>query len=227
MRNLRVKATVMAMAFLSLTAMSCRDSKKVEVNDSMHSEMPEKGHHDDSMMDHDDSMMNENDSTMNHDSSMMNHDKMDTSNKMQNSEAKQVLADYMVLKDALVETDEKAAATAGKRLENTLKSFKVESYSSEQQKALKNIIEASAKNAVQISTSDIVIQRENFEKLTANVIEMVGITGTENILYQQFCPMYNDGDGKGGAWLSMEKNIKNPYFGSKMMTCGVVQKEIK
>jgi hypothetical protein len=51
---------------------------------------------------------------------------------------------------------------------------------------------------------------------------MVAITGTENTLYQQFCPMYD----KGSAWLSMEKEIRNPYYGSKMMACGKVQKEI-
>ena len=215
MRNLRVKTTVMAMAFLSLTAMSCRDSKKVEVNDSMHSDMPQEGHHDDSMM-------NNNDSTMDHDSSMMNHDTMNTSNKMQNSEAKQVLANYMVLKDALVETDEKAAANAGKILESTLKGFKVESFSSDQQKELKEIIESSTEHAKHIVKSDIAHQREHFEMLTKDMIDMVAITGTEKTLYQQYCPMYGD----GGAWLSMEKNIRNPYFGSKMMKCGEVQKEI-
>ncbi|EKF53808.1 hypothetical protein I215_15663, partial [Galbibacter marinus] len=47
-------------------------------------------------------------------------------------------------------------------------------------------------------------------------------TGTENTLYQQFCPMY---DG-GSAWLSLSKDIKNPYYGSQMLNCGKVQKEI-
>ena len=222
MKKLKTTLGVVAIAFITLTAMSCRDTKKVEVNDSMHSDlpagkagMPEVGHHDDSMM-------NDNDSTMNHDSSMMNHDKMDTSNKMQNSEAKQILANYMVLKDALVETDEKAAANAGKKLETTLKSFNVNSYSSEQQKELNEIIESSTEHAEHIGKSDMAHQREHFEMLTKDIIDMVAITGTENTLYQQFCPMYGD----GGAWLSMEKNIRNPYFGSKMMTCGEVQKEI-
>jgi hypothetical protein len=59
--------------------------------------------------------------------------------------------------------------------------------------------------------------------LSKDMMDMVAITGTDATLYQQFCPMYD----KGSAWLSMEKDIKNPYYGSKMMNCGKVEKEIK
>ena len=196
MRNLRVKTTVMAVAFVGLTAMSCKDGQKEDAGATMGSEVPQ--------------------------------EEMATTNvakdsKAQNPESKQVVADYMTLKDALVETDEKAAANAGKKLESTLKSFNVDSYSSDQQKELKEIIESSTEHAEHIGKSDIEHQREHFEMLTKDMIDMVAITGTENTLYQQFCPMYAD---DGGAWLSMEKNIRNPYFGSKMMKCGEVQKEI-
>jgi len=34
-------------------------------------------------------------------------------------------------------------------------------------------------------------------------------------------------DNKGGYWLSTEKKIKNPYFGSKMIKCGKVKEIIK
>ncbi len=195
MRNLRVKTTVMAMAFVSLTAMSCKDGQKEDESATMSSDVPQ--------------------------------EEMATTNvakdsKALNPESKQVVADYMTLKDALVETDEKAAADAGKKLESTLKSFNVDSYSSDQQKELKEIIESSTEHAEHIGKSDIEHQREHFEMLTKDMIDMVVITGTENTLYQQFCPMYGD----GGAWLSMEKNIRNPYFGSKMMKCGEVQREI-
>lgn len=212
MKKVRVTTAIMAMAFISLTAMSCKDGKKENSDNAMHSEMSsEEGHH------HDDT------------DSAMNHDNMDTSNNMmdtdtQNSDAKQVLADYMVLKDALVATDESAAAKAGKKLESTLKGFKVSNYTSETQIELKDIIEDAMEHAEHIGKSKIEVQREYFKNLSKDIIDMVAITGTENTLYQQFCPMYADG---GGAWLSMEKNVKNPYFGSKMMNCGSVQKEIK
>ena len=222
MKKLRVTTVSMVMAFLSLTAMSCKENKKEDASNPMHSETPEEGHHDHSMM-------NQNDSIMNHDTSMMEHNKMDTSNNMvntnmQNSDAKQVLADYMVLKDALVATNQKDAAKAGKKLENTLKGFNVSNYTSEQQEELKDIIDDAMEHAEHIGKSEIDHQREHFKTLSKDIMDMVAITGTEKTLYQQFCPMYAD---DGGAWLSTEKNIKNPYFGSKMMNCGKVLKEIK
>lgn len=141
---------------------------------------------------------------------------------VQNSDAKQVVADYMTLKDALVSTDEKAASKAGKKLEITLKSFEISSYTSEQQKELKDIIEDATEHAEHIGKSEMAHQREHFKMLSKDITDMVAITGTDTTLYQQYCPMY---DG-GSAWLSMEKSIKNPYYGSKMMSCGKVQKEI-
>src|SRR5690554_7956428 len=45
-----------------------------------------------------------------------------------NGDAKKVISDYMVLKDALVATDETAAAEAGKVFENTLSNFKLTKY---------------------------------------------------------------------------------------------------
>jgi hypothetical protein len=166
--------------------------------------------------------------TKKEDSNDVMHSEMDNSNvemdsKVQNPNAKQVLADYMELKDALVATDESAATKAGKKLESTLKGFDVSNYTSEQQKELQDIIETSTEHAEHIGKSDIGHQREHFKMLTKDITDMIAITGTEKTLYQQFCPMYED---DGGAWLSMEKEIRNPYFGSKMMKCGEVQKEI-
>lgn len=189
------------MAFASLTAISCKDNKKDDSQDATHSEM----NHDDSM----------------------NRDNMSASNTMmdsnaQNSDAKQVLVDYMVLKDALVATNNDEASKAGKKLESTLNGFNVSSYTSEQQKELKDIIADAKEHAEHIGKSEMDHQREHFKILSKDIIDMVAITGTDNTLYQQFCPMY---DG-GSAWLSMVKDVKNPYYGSKMLNCGEVQKEI-
>ena len=40
-------------------------------------------------------------------------------------------------------------------------------------------------------------------------------------VYVQYCPMAK------GQWLSDEKEIKNPYYGNSMLTCGSVKSEIK
>ena len=45
-------------------------------------------------------------------------------------------------------------------------------------------------------------------------------------VYYQHCPMYNQ--KKGGAdWLSLDKAIKNPYLGSKMLTCGSIAQTLE
>lgn len=193
-KNLRV-TTIMAMAFVGLTALSCKDNKTETPSTTVDSEMSEK-----------------------QSATSITQEK----SEVQNPESEVLLADYMILKNALVETDQKAAAAAGKKLENTLKSFKLDSYSSDQQKELKDLVASAIAHSDQIVNSDMVQQRAHFQMLNDDVTAMVAITGTANTLYQQFCPMYGD----GGAWLSTEKNIRNPYFGSKMMKCGEVQKEI-
>ena len=136
----------------------------------------------------------------------------------------EVIAAYMELKDALVDTDGTAAAEKAKNLEAKLNSFDFAAYSEEEQAKLKPMVEAATKHTQEIAGSEIEAQREHFERLTASVMEMVEVTGTEVTLYQQFCPMYGE---DGGTWLSTESNIRNPYFGDKMMTCGEVKKEIK
>ena len=211
MKNLKVTTTVLVLAFLSLIVMSCKDSKKEQSNEETHSEMihdNSDGHH-------------------NNDESAMNHDNMNASNDMMDSnaqdyDAKQVVSDYIALKDALVETNKDEAAKAGKKLKITLNGFNVSSYTAEQQEELKDIIADAKEHAEHIGKSEMDHQREHFKTLSKDILDMIAITGTETTLYQQFCPMYD----KGSAWLSLSKDIKNPYYGSKMLSCGKVQKEI-
>lgn len=194
MKNVRT-TTILAMAFISLTVMSCKDSKKEVPTDTVKSEM-------------------------NHNNKNAS-DNMMTS-KTQNPDVKLMLADYMTLKDALVATNKEESENAGKKLENSLNNFNVSSYTAEQQKELKDIITDAKEHAEHIGKSEMSHQRKHFKILSKDMIDMLSITGTNTTLYQQFCPMYD----KGSSWLSMNKDIKNPYYGSKMMTCGKVEKQI-
>lgn len=208
MRNLKVKTTILAMAFLGFT--SCNENKKEASNHDLHSEM----------LDNETSLNSESQIEINYNEISTPND--EGSSNVQNTQMGQVLSDYMTLKDALVATNKDDAAKAGKNLESTLNGFNVSSYSTEQQKELIDIISDAKEHAEHIAKSEIDHQREHFKALSNNIIDMVGITGTETKLFQQFCPMYD----KGSSWLSMSKDIKNPYYGSKMLTCGTVKKEI-
>lgn len=144
--------------------------------------------------------------------------------KQQDNPASQIISKYLVLKDALVGDNANASAQAGEKLLATLEEFKVDQFKGEKQSKLTQILSSSKASASQIVKSDIATQREQFLILSQNMIDLVGITGAAQKLYQQHCPMYNN--NKGGSWLSAQKEVKNPYFGSSMLNCGVVQREI-
>ncbi|HNP94361.1 MAG TPA: efflux RND transporter periplasmic adaptor subunit [Cyclobacteriaceae bacterium] len=68
-------------------------------------------------------------------------------------------------------------------------------------------------------SNDIQQQRlayADFSDALYSAIKMFGTSGES--IYYQFCPMFRD--GKGAYWLSTSREIKNPYFGDAMLTCG-------
>ena len=159
---------------------------------------------------------------MNHDHGDMKMDHSKMMNKNSDAKAEAILSDYFNLKDALVGDDTKKAAQEGTKLVASFKAFDMSSYTTEEQKELVDIIEDATEHAEHIAESAIDHQREHFKTLSKDITDMVAITGTKNTLYQQFCPMYD----KGSEWLSTSNEVRNPYYGSKMVTCGKVQKEI-
>jgi hypothetical protein len=64
-------------------------------------------------------------------------------------------------------------------------------------------------------------QRLAFGTLSSAMYGLLKNADLKNVkIYHEFCPMaFND---KGATWLSDESDIKNPYFGKKMMECGEV-----
>lgn len=74
--------------------------------------------------------------------------------------------------------------------------------------------------------TDIEVQRVAYAALSEDFIQRAkasGVTGGE--IYVEYCPMaMND---KGASWLSNQKDIKNPYYGESMLTCGEVKETIK
>lgn len=208
MKRTNVATGILAMAIIALTGTSCKDKNKEQENQEGHNteQMDDSGHMDGTMEDH----------------SQMEQDNMNQGGMaMMSSE---VVADYLTLKNALVSDDKDGAATAGEKLEGSLEDFDTSKFSDEQRAELTDIIEDAIEHAEHIAKSDIGHQREHFDILSKDVIDLLAITGSERTLYQAYCPMYND--NKGAQWLSATEEIKNPYYGSKMMTCGSVQKQI-
>ena len=68
--------------------------------------------------------------------------------------------------------------------------------------------------------------RSAFLHLSTSMIKLTNDFNTlTDTLYLQHCQMANK--NSGGNWLSLEKQIKNPYFGASMLQCGEVQAELR
>ncbi|MBK7959472.1 MAG: DUF3347 domain-containing protein [Bacteroidetes bacterium] len=68
-------------------------------------------------------------------------------------------------------------------------------------------------------------QRGKFEVLSDHLFAIMKVIKPSMAVYQQHCPMYHD--GKGADWISKESGIKNPYYGSMMLSCGSVKEILK
>jgi hypothetical protein len=69
-------------------------------------------------------------------------------------------------------------------------------------------------------------QRQPFSKLSDAFFILLKKVQLKNAnVYQQHCPMaLNE---KGANWLSNESEIKNPYYGKKMLECGDITDSLK
>lgn len=74
-----------------------------------------------------------------------------------------------------------------------------------------------------LKQSDVEAQREQFGFLSQALINALTAFGVDGKYYVQHCPMAFDNDGAN--WLSNEEQILNPYFGDKMLKCGMVMEE--
>lgn len=119
---------------------------------------------------------------------------------------------YIHLKTALVNNDDQEAKNGAEMLAKALTDA-----GNTEIAAQANEIKASA---------DIEARRSLFntlsENLTAYIKQSKLVSG---VIYKQYCPMANNDNG--GYWLSNEKEIRNPYYGDKMLKCGTVEEEIK
>lgn len=138
----------------------------------------------------------------------------------------QIVTNYLALKNALTKDNSKGAAKAGKALYVTFNAINTKTINVKQKKDYLEIAESAKENAEHIgdNAGKIEHQREHFVLLSKDINDLIKMFGSTQKLYQDFCPMADE--GKGAIWISEVKEIKNPYLGSKMFTCGSVKKTL-
>lgn len=133
---------------------------------------------------------------------------------------------YFALKDALVKDDAVAASSKALSLAKAIKEVDMKSMSPEEHTAWMKVEKDLMMHAEHIGeTKDIAHQREHFSMLSQNIHSLVKVFKPDETVYLQHCPMYND--GKGADWLSKQSTVKNPYYGSSMLSCGKTTETIK
>lgn len=149
-----------------------------------------------------------------------------TMNMQEASQLKAVFDNYFAIKDALVKTDGNTASASGAALLTALDAVEMGKLKAEEHTVWMKVEKAMKTDAQHIKENKAPDhQRDHFISLSKNMYELIKSSKPTETVYYQFCPMAND--GKGANWLSKESAIKNPYYGSQMLSCGKVVETIK
>lgn len=139
------------------------------------------------------------------------------------AELEALMEAYLSVKDAFVATDSLSAVTATKdflrklnKTDASILSEPAKSYWEEKSQAMVDHLEKLA------AAVEVEAQRQQFSFLSDQWIEVVQAMGhSDGVWYVQHCPMAFD--DTGADWISAEEEIRNPYFGDKMLKCGTVE----
>lgn len=136
------------------------------------------------------------------------------------------LQGYLKVKDAFVASDAAAVKAEAAGLKAMLKSMDAKMLTGPALNDWSNYANNLDMALAEITGSDdIEVQRTAFSQLSDNLYKSIKAYGLGGMTaYYEFCPMaFND---QGAYWLSDSKEIRNPYFGDKMLKCGRVTEEL-
>jgi hypothetical protein len=143
------------------------------------------------------------------------------------SQLASVFTSYINLKDAFVASDASKVQGEAKQTSDALAKVDMKLVSGAAHNDWMNYLSPIQTSLQEIQASaDIEAQRKAFSNLSDNLYKSVkafGLGGKQ--AFYEYCPMaFNN---EGAYWLSEQEQIRNPYFGDKMMTCGQVKEKLK
>ena len=133
------------------------------------------------------------------------------------------LKPYLKMIDAFVASDARQVSAMAKMTFEKMKTIETRGLGKMEKSHLSKSIELFS--AISLN-SDLKTQRAQLVVLNENIVALaMNIKSPVETLYLQKCPMaYN---GLEAIWLSTQSDIKNPYYGEAMLTCGSVIKTIE
>jgi Protein of unknown function (DUF3347) len=217
MKNLKTTFGILLFTVLISTVSSCKnDTKKADSDGDMQTmEMNKEGEDHNAEMSHDNS-----DGHHDNDNATSNEERDIAASTQKNSATSEIVDSYLQIKNALVSDSKDGAAKGASMMLMAFSNFDMSQLGEAQHKEYMEIYESAKEQAEHIVKSPIDHQREHFETMSTDVNDLITLLGTDKTLYVDYCPM------KKVSWLSETKDIKNPFYGSKMMTCGNIKSQI-
>ena len=142
------------------------------------------------------------------------------------SEFTELIESYLVLKDALVESDAEGALSAATQMESQLEDIGEHRLEGNDHMKWMETYSKIESGLTEITGSaDLEEIRTHFYGLSETLITGVKDFDIEGVVYHQHCPMaFNN---EGGSWLSSEEQVQNPYMPDTMLGCGRVIEKIE
>ncbi len=169
-----------------------------------------------------------------------NHGEMDMANDEQNVTIEAVEVDqefvkqlttfykaYLKMNEAFIESDAAKVSAEAKNTSKALAAIKMESLKGDTHMAWMDQLNILKPTLQKIGNSTI-IDEQRLEYAAFNLafyksLKMFGLH--KDTTYYQYCPMANN--DQGAYWFSAEKEIRNPYFGEMMLSCGETRETLK
>lgn len=148
------------------------------------------------------------------------------SDEVQN-QLNEMLTIYLDLKRALVESDFESSRNLAIRLSGEVEDVSARSLTGEDAADFLERRQQELQNAVDLfaAAGDLQEQRQIFVDLSEEMVKIAAAFGLrEDSLFVDYCPMANS--DQGAFWLSEVEEIRNPYYGEAMLTCGEVVTEL-
>ncbi len=134
---------------------------------------------------------------------------------------------YLKMNEAFIATDAKKVSAEAKNTLNALSSVQMKLLKGDTHMDWMDQLNVLKPSLQKIGNSnDIDEQRLEYATFNQASYKSLKMFGLDNeTAYYQFCPMANN--DQGAYWFSAEKEIRNPYFGDMMLSCGENRDTIK
>lgn len=143
------------------------------------------------------------------------------SDKLEQQGIKELFANYFQLKDGFVMSDKQIILNYAGGLYRTIKAIDKKDLELKLQSVWLNQMKSLERAATEIANErDVAKQRKTFIELSKAVYALAKVASISQPFYYQHYK--NDNESEAVYWLSLDKEIRNPYYGSEMLLKGTI-----